>query len=130
MIATNGDAGVRDRGRASSPHTRAAYAGALQRLGTWLDGRPLDDRNLAAYLRTLQRADRARATAAVVVSAVRRAARGAGERAPDGPRTRRAIEGFRRRAAAARGRSLARGLTAEECGAVLATCCLELIRLC
>ena len=69
MIATNGDAGVRDRGRASSPHTDAAYAGALQRLGAWLDGRPLDDRNLAAYLRTLQRADRARATAAVVVSA-------------------------------------------------------------
>ena len=47
MVATNGDAGVRDRGRASSPHARAAYAGALQGLGAWLDGRPLD-RNLAA----------------------------------------------------------------------------------
>ena len=46
MVATNGDAGVRDRGRASSPHARAAYAGALQGLGAWLDGRPLD-RNLA-----------------------------------------------------------------------------------
>ena len=43
MVATNGDAGVRDRGRASSPHARAACAGALQ----GLDGRPLD-RNLAA----------------------------------------------------------------------------------
>ena len=59
-------------GQASSPHTRAAYGGALQKLGGWLDGRPLDDRNLAAYLRTLHRAGRAPATAALVVSAVRR----------------------------------------------------------
>ena len=105
MIATNGDAGVRDRGRASSPHTDAAYAGALQRLGAWLDGRPLDDRNLAAYLRTLQRADRARATAAVVVSAIRRATRGAasGRRTARGPggRSRASADGRPPRGAAA-----------------------------
>ena len=110
-------------GQASSPHTRAAYGGALQKLGGWLDGRPLDDRNLAAYLRTLHRAGRAPATAALVVSAVRRAARGARELAPDGALTQQALEEIRRRAPASAGRGQARGLTAEECDTVLATCC-------
>ena len=110
-------------GQACSPHTRAAYGGLLQRLGAWLGGRPLDDRNLAAYLRTLDKAGRAPATAALVVSAVRRAARGAGELAPDGPLTRQALEEIRRRAAAPGGRGPARALTAEECDTVLATCC-------
>ena len=121
-LGAGGEAVARLIGRVASPHTRAAYVGALHRLGASLDGRPLDDRNLAAHLRTLQRAGRAPATAALVVSAVRRAARGAGERAPDGPLTQRALQGFRRRAAATGRRSLARGLTAEECDAVLATC--------
>ena len=122
-LGAGGEATAKLIGRASSPHTRAAYAGALQRLDAWLDGRRLDDRNLAAYLRTLQGAGRAPATAALVVSAVRRAARGAGERAPDGPLTQQALEDFRRRAAATGRRSLTRELTAEECDAVLATCC-------
>ena len=122
-LAAGGDATAKLIGQASSAHTRAAYAGALQRLGAWLDGRRLDDQTLAAYLRTLQRAGRAPATAALVVSAVRRAARGAGERAPDGPLTQQALEDFRRRAAVTGRRSLTRGLTTEECDAVLATCC-------
>ena len=96
-------------GQASSPHTRAAYGGALQRLGAWL--------------RTLHRAGRAPATAALVVSAVRRAARGARELAPDGALTQQALEEIRRRAPASAGRGQARGLTAEECDTVLATCC-------
>ena len=116
---------------ASSPNTRAAYGGALRRLTAWLDGRPLDgrpldDRNLAAYLDSLREAGRARATAAIVVAAVRRAARHAGRRQPDGPLTRQAIESFRRAAAAAGAsarRSPARGLTADECDRVLAACC-------
>ena len=101
-LGAGGEATAKLIGRASSAHTHAAYAGALQRLGAWLGGRRLDDRNLAAYLRTLQAAGRAPATAALVVSAVRRAARGAGERAPDGPLTQQALEDFRRRAAATR----------------------------
>ena len=109
-------------GQASSPHTRAAYGGLLQRLGAWLGGRPLDDPNLAAYLMTLHKAGRAPATAALVVSAVRRAARGAGELAPDGPLTQQALEEVRRRAAPG-GRGPSRALTAEECDTVLATCC-------
>ena len=36
-----------------SPNTRRAYAGALRRLDTWLDGRELDDVALAAYLAEL-----------------------------------------------------------------------------
>ena len=122
-LAAGGDATAKLIRRASSAHTRAAYAGALQRLGAWLDGRRLDDQKLAAYLRTLQRAGRAPATAALVVSAVRRAARGAGERAPDGPLTQQALEDFRRRAAATGHRSQTRELTAQECDTVLATCC-------
>ena len=61
-----------------------------------------------------------------MVAAVRRAAHDANENAPDGPLTRQTLEGFRRTAAAAGApahRSLARGLTAEECDAVLAACC-------
>ena len=111
---------------ASSPHTRAAYGGALRRLTAWLGGRPLDDGNLAAYLDSLREAGRARATAAIVVAAMRRAARHAGRRQPDGPLTRQAIESFRRAVAAAGasgGSSTARGLTADECDRVLAACC-------
>ena len=112
--------------QASSPNTRAAYGGALRRLEAWLDGRPLDDRTLAAYLDSLREAGRAQATAAIVVAAVRQAARDAGRSQPDGPLTRQAMESFRRAAAAAGAsahRSLARGLTAEECDRVLAACC-------
>ena len=111
---------------ASSAHTRAAYGGALRRLTAWLDGRLLDDGNLAAYLDSLREAGRARATAAIVVAAVRRAARHAGRRQPDGPLTRQAMERFRRAAAAAGasgGSSTARGLTADECDRVLSACC-------
>ena len=112
--------------QAVSPNTRDAYAGALRRLSAWLDGRPLDDRSLAAYLGSLHKTGRTPATAALVVAAVRRAAHDANENAPDGPLTRQTLEGFRRTAAAAGApahRSLARGLTAEECDAVLAACC-------
>ena len=62
-------------------------------------------------------------TAAIVLAAVRGAARAAGTRPPDGPLTRQAIENLRRAAGAARRRSPARGLTAEECDRVLAVCC-------
>ena len=61
----------------------------------------------------------------MAVAAVRRAARDAGQQLPDGPLTRQALEGFRRAEAAdttpAR-RGQARGLTADECAAILATC--------
>ena len=123
-LAVGAEATAQLVARVASTRTRATYARALERLGVRLAGRPLDDRNLAAYLQGLHKTGRAQATAAIVVAAVRRAARDAGEAAPDGPLTQQALEGFRRRAAVAGRRSLARGLTAEECDTVLATCCL------
>ena len=36
--------------RSASAHTRRVYASALGQLAAWLDGRPLDDAGLAAYL--------------------------------------------------------------------------------
>ena len=105
--------------RSASAHTRRVYASALGQLAAWLDGRRLDDASLAAYLGYLHQAGRAPATAALAV-----AARDAGAEPPAGPLTSQALDGFRRFAAAdapAR-RGQARGITAEECAAVLATC--------
>ena len=110
--------------RSASAHTRRVYASALGHLAAWLDGRRLDDASLAASLGHRHQTGRAPSTAALVVAAVRRAARDAGEGPPAGPLTRQALEGFRRAPTgdvpARRGQ--ARGLTAEECAAVLATC--------
>ena len=60
----------------------------------------------------------------MAVAAVTRAASDAGEAVPVGPFTRHAIDGFRRTAAgdAPPRRGQARGLTADECATVLATC--------
>ena len=41
-----------------SDNTRRAYAGALGQLDAWLDGRPLEDARLAAYLAELHDAGR------------------------------------------------------------------------
>ena len=104
--------------------TRRVYATARRQLAAWLDGRPLDDAVLAAYVRHLQQTGRAPATADQAVAAVKRAARDAGEEPMAGPLTRRALSDFRRAEAAdapAR-RGPAIGLTADECTAVLETC--------
>ena len=109
----------------ASAHTRRAYASALGQLAGWLDGRRVEDASLAAYLGHLHQTGRSAATASLVVSAVRRAARDVGEEPPAGPLTRQALERFRRAAAAddpAR-RGQVRGLTADECDRVLAACC-------
>ena len=71
--------------RATLPNTRRAYAMARRQLDAWLDGRPLDS-SVAAYLGHLREAGRAPATAAMVVAAVKHAARDAGTAAPIEPR--------------------------------------------
>ena len=48
---------------------------ALRQLDAWLEGRPLDDASLAAYLGHLHEAGRAPATATMVVATVKRSAR-------------------------------------------------------
>ena len=87
-----------------SPHTRRAYAGALQRLDAWLAGRELDDGRLAAYLAELFEAGRAASSAAMAVAAARLRAKLAGDPDPAGPATGRVLAGFRRLSAGRRGR--------------------------
>ena len=65
------------RARDVAPHPRRAYAMARRQLDAWLEGRPLDDVSLAAYLGHLHEAGRAPATAAMVVATVKRSARDA-----------------------------------------------------
>ena len=85
---------------------------------------PLGDQSLADYLAHLRDTGRAPSTGALTVSAIRRAVRAAGRDDPTGPRTREVLAGFRRGQGpdAARRTSRARGLTADECAAVLAAC--------
>ena len=104
-----------------SPHTRRAYAGALRQLDTWLDGRPLEDAALAAYLAELHDAGRGSSSAATAVAAGRFRARLASQPDPAGARTARVLAGYRR-TAAGRGRGQAAPFGAEHLAAVLATC--------
>ena len=104
-----------------SPNTRRAYSGALRRLDAWLDGRPLEDATLAAYLAELHDQGRAPASASTAVAAACFRARLAGEPSPAGERTARVLGGYRR-TAGDRGRGQARPFGAAELAAVLATC--------
>ena len=104
-----------------SPNTRRAYSGALRRLDAWLDGRPLEDATLAAYLGELHDQGRASASAATAVAAACFRARLADELTPAGERTARVLAGYRR-TAGSRGRGQARPFGAADLAAVLATC--------
>ena len=104
-----------------SPNTRRAYSGALRRLDAWLDGRPLEDATLAAYLAELHDQGRAPASASTAVAAACFRARLAGEPSPAGERTARVLGGYRR-TAGDRGRGQARPFGAADLVAVLATC--------
>ena len=64
---------------------------ARRQLDAWLEGRPLDDASLAAYLGHLHEAGRGPATAAMVVATVKRSARDVGTAVPIGPLTRHAL---------------------------------------
>ena len=104
-----------------SPNTRRAYAGALRRLDAWLDGRPLHDVTLAAYLAELHDAGRASATASMAVAAACFRAKLAGQPIPADERTARVLAGYRR-TAGDRGRGQARPFGVSDLAAVLATC--------
>ena len=81
-----------------SANTRRAYGGAMRRLQDHLDGAPLTDASLAAYLSALFEAGCSPATASMVVAAVRFQARLTGSESPVGPRTDRVLAGYRRAA--------------------------------
>ena len=104
-----------------STNTRRAYAGALGQLDAWLDGRPLEDARLAAYLAELHDAGRAPSSAAMTVAAARFRAKLAGQSSPAGELTARVLAGYRR-SAGDRGRGQARPFNAADLAAVLATC--------
>ena len=80
-----------------APNTRRAYSGALRRLDAWLDGRPLEDASLAAYLAELHDQGRAPASASTAVAAACFRARLAHEPSPAGERTARVLAGADRR---------------------------------
>ena len=104
-----------------SPNTRRAYAGALRRLDTWLDGHELDDVALAAYLAELHDAGRASSSASMAVAAACFRAKLAGQPSPAGERTARVLAGYRR-TAGERGRGQARPFGVLDLAPVLATC--------
>ena len=81
-----------------SPNTRRAYAGALRRLDAWLNGRPLHDVTLAAYLAELHDAGRASSSASMAVAAACFRAKLACQPTPAGERTARVLAGYRRTA--------------------------------
>lgn len=112
---------ARDPGRKSiAPNTRRAYRGALAAIDGWLDGAPLDDVSLAAYVGHLFASGRSRSTALLVLSAVRFRAKVEGQPAPEGPETERAIAGFKR-ADEGRGRGQAAPMLADDLAAIVAT---------
>ena len=98
-----------------SENTRRAYAGALRRLDTWLDGRELDDAALTAYVAELHDAGRASSSASMAVAAACFRAIPAGERIA------RVLAGYRR-TAGDRGRGQAQPFGVSDLAAVLATC--------
>ena len=86
----------------------------------WLDGRPLDDPPLAAYVAQIHDAGRAASSAAMVVAAACFRAKLADQPHPSGERTTRVLAGYCR-TATDRGRGQTRPFSAADLAAVLAT---------
>lgn len=96
-----------------APNTMRAYATTLG---------ALDDGTLAAYVGHVFEQGRSRSTAAITVAAARFRARVAEAPSPAGPRTERALAGFRRRDEG-RGRGQAAAMLADDIAAIVATAC-------
>ena len=80
-------------------NTRRAYASALRKLDTALQGQELTDRTLAAYVGFIAREGLTPASAAMVLAAVKHRAESLGLQSPAGKLTQDALGGFRRQAA-------------------------------
>ena len=106
-------------GASLSASTRRVYAGALARLDAALDGAPLEDVYLAAYIAMLFATGKSPATLAQVVAAVRLRAKLAGAPSPTGPATDRMLAGARRKGRR-RGRGQVTGVRWEQADAVAA----------
>lgn len=101
------DAARDDAEHAISANTRRAYRSALERLDAFLEGRPLDDAHLAAYVRHLREAGKSPVTANTAVGFV---AKLSGTPSPAGPETRLAMARLRREGKD-RGRGQVAGVT-------------------
>ena len=111
---------ARELARASlSQNTRIAYQGALRRLSDALEGRPVTDTALAAYLTSLHEAGKSPAVAGQVAAAVRFQARVMGQEPPIGPATERVLAGLRREGRD-RGRGQVKGITWNQADTVAA----------
>ena len=106
-------------GASLSASTRRVYAGALARLDAALNGAPLEDAYLAAYLAMLFTAGKSPATLAQVVVAARLRAKLAGAPSPTGPATDRMLAGARRKGRR-RGRGQVTGVRWEQADAAAA----------
>ena len=104
------DAARDDAEHALSANTRRAYRSALARLDAYLEGRPLDDAHLAAYVRHLREAGMSPTTANTALAAVGFVARLSGTPSPAGPETRLAMARLRREGKD-RGRGQVAGVT-------------------
>ena len=104
------DAARDDAEHALSANTRRAYRSALARLDAYLEGRPLDDAHLAAYLRRLREAGKSPTSANTALAAVGFVARLSGAPNPAGPETRLAMARLRREGKG-RGRGQVAGVT-------------------
>ena len=106
-------------GASLSASTRRVYAGALARLDAALDGAPLNDAHLAAYLAMLFATGKSPATLSQAVAAARLRAKLAGAPSPTGPATDRMLAGARRQGRR-RGRGQVTGVRWEQADAAAA----------
>ena len=99
--------------------TRRIYAGALERLDSYLGGDELNDKVLAGYLGHLFAQGKSAASAGLVVAAAKLRARLLGNPSPGGIATERVLAGFRREARD-RGRGQVVGIRWEQADAAAA----------
>ncbi|MXZ58176.1 MAG: tyrosine-type recombinase/integrase [Rhodothermaceae bacterium] len=96
-----------------APSTMARYRKDLEALSAWLEGRELTDQTLARYLAHRYNQGNAPTSCAMIISAVKAAAKLANRTHPVGPLTERTIVGIRRKGRT-RGRGQAEGLKWED----------------
>ncbi len=96
-----------------APNTAKAYRAALDRFAAWLDGRPVTDTTVAAYVAALMDDGYAPATIRQAAAAIGAGARAQGQPDPRGPLARQALAGAVRHNAG-EGRGQVAGLRRED----------------
>ena len=107
-----------------APNTAKAYRAALGRFAAWLDGRPVTDATVAAYVAALMDQGKAPATIKQAAAAIGAGARAQGQPDPRGSLARQALAGAVRRNAG-EGRGQVAGLRREDALAAAAAAAAE-----